>query len=300
MAGKRAVNAHLSPSDEGKSEKEKRGRFRIHPLFLLVGAIYACTGELFVFFLSTLVALEHECAHAFAAARLGYRLNEVVLMPYGAVIDGDMEGISFGGETYVAVCGPLCNALTALFFVALWWLFPVTYPYTDIACYASVWTAAVNLLPAYPLDGGRVLFALIAKRAGEKKARTICRAVTVVTAACLVVSFVVLLRRGEFQFGLLTFSLFVFFGAFGNGSGGKYQKIDFSAKKAMERGVELKTVALLASCPVVKALSFCERGKFLVVEVYDEKEEKIASFDQNELAELFGKGKFGSKIGDFL
>ena len=122
-----------------------------------MGAWYAFTGELFLFLMSCLVALQHECAHAFAAAKLGYKLNRIVLMPFGAVIDGDLRGISLKDEIYVAICGPLCNLVTAAFFVAVWWCYPATYPYTDSACYSSLTVALVNLIPAYPLDGGRIL-----------------------------------------------------------------------------------------------------------------------------------------------
>ena len=59
--------------------------FRMHPLFLIVGIWYAFTGELFLFLLSALVAVQHECAHAFASAKLGYKLNRIILMPFGAV-----------------------------------------------------------------------------------------------------------------------------------------------------------------------------------------------------------------------
>ncbi|MBO7297673.1 MAG: hypothetical protein J6U60_01345, partial [Clostridia bacterium] len=62
-----------------------RPRLTLHPLFIAVGVWYCFTGELFLFLLSCLVALQHECAHAFAAAKLGYKLNKIVLMPYGAV-----------------------------------------------------------------------------------------------------------------------------------------------------------------------------------------------------------------------
>ena len=89
---------------------------RLHPTFIAVGIWYCFTGELFSFFLSCIVALQHECAHAFAAARLGYKLDKVVLMPYGAVIDGDLSGITLKDEITVAVWGPLCNLLTAVFF----------------------------------------------------------------------------------------------------------------------------------------------------------------------------------------
>ena len=138
-------------------ERKKRSSFfRLHPLFLLVGGYYAIKGELFLFLLSALVAIEHELAHAFAASRLGYKLNKIVLLPFGAVIDGDMKG-SFKDEIIVALCGPLCNVLTALFFAAVWWFEPTMYAFTDTAYTSSLSIAFVNLLPAYPLDGGRIL-----------------------------------------------------------------------------------------------------------------------------------------------
>ena len=162
---------------------------RIHPLFLLVGGWYACTGELFFFLLSAIVAMQHECAHAYAAAKLGYRLHTVVLMPFGAVLDGDRLHLSLKDEIYVAICGPICNLCTALFFVALWWFVPTMYAFTDTAFYSSMAIALVNLLPAYPLDGGRVLKCfvtrLFARRsadlaAAENKAVRLCKAVTLV------------------------------------------------------------------------------------------------------------------------
>lgn len=101
-------------SPQGIKRRKTRARrvrkaLKVHPLFLLLGVYYCFIGELPLFLLSALVALQHECAHAFAAAKLGYRLDRVVLMPYGAVIDGDLSGISFKDEIFVAVWGPLCN-----------------------------------------------------------------------------------------------------------------------------------------------------------------------------------------------
>lgn len=149
-----------------RPEKRKKKKFRlpvrrnglkIHPLFLLLGVYYCFIGELPMFLLSALVALQHECAHAFAAAKLGYKLDRVVLMPYGAVIDGDLSGISLKDEFFVAVWGPLCNLFTAAGFAALWWFWPDTYAFTDTACFISLAIGLVNFIPAYPLDGGRVL-----------------------------------------------------------------------------------------------------------------------------------------------
>ena len=146
--------------------RQEGGAFRVHPLFLLAGA-YACFNRSLPLYLgAVLVALEHECAHSLAAAKLGFCLNRVVLMPYGAVITGNLDGISFKDEIRVAAAGPLCNLCTALFFAALWWLFPDTYAYTDTAFYLSLFIGAGNLLPFYPLDGFRIVEAASKRRGG--------------------------------------------------------------------------------------------------------------------------------------
>ena len=148
FATKRQNFCRFSHTEKAEKRIKKR-RLRLHPLFLLVGVWYCFKGELFLFLMSCLVALQHECAHAFAAAKLGYTLNTVVLMPFGAVIDGDLHDISLKDEIIVALCGPLCNLFTAALFAALWWFAPTMYAFTDTArlrssiyCPPIPWTAA--------------------------------------------------------------------------------------------------------------------------------------------------------------
>lgn len=282
-----------------RSRKRRRLRdiFRLHPLFIVVGVWYCFKGELFLFLLSALVALQHECAHAFAAARLGYKLNRIVLMPFGAVIDGDMRGITFKDEITVALWGPLANLLTAGFFVAIWWLEPTMYAFTDTACYSSLSIALVNLLPAYPLDGGRILKCALARAfmkteteedKAERKAQRICRAVTWCFATAFLILFVVACMKGELNFSLLTFGLFLLFGGFGNkNKDAVYDKMDLSCKESFGRGAEIRRVAVLESCPIKDALRFLARGSYLVLEVYDEQERHLFDLPQNELAQLF-------------
>ena len=279
------------------TQSPKKPLFRLHPLFLVAGLWYACTGELFLFLLSALVAVQHECAHAFASASLGYRPNKIVLMPYGAVIDGDLQGISFKDEIFVAVCGPLCNLATAVFFAALWWTVPTTYAFTDVACYSSLAIALVNLLPAYPLDGGRILKCALAesflKRTpetgkAEKRAEKICRAITLFFAALLLTFFALLAAKGKWNFSLLAFTLFLAVGAFGNrDKQAVYGKLDFSCRNALEKGVEIRRVAVLDRCTVKQALRFLGRGSYLLLEVYDKNERHLFDLSQNELSKLF-------------
>lgn len=282
---------------ERVSHKE-RFYFTIHPLFLLFGVFYALTGRFFLFLTYTLTAVMHEFAHAAAAARVGYRLRRIVLMPYGAIIRGDLEGISFKDEIFVALAGPLANAAAALGFIALWWLFPDAYPYTDTAAFASLGIAAVNVLPAYPLDGGRVLFCALAKKKGETFARKLCRAVSLVIGAAFLGLFV----YGcfiEVNFSMLFFASFIIAGAFG-GNGCRYDRIRYDVMRTLARGAEIKRVAVLESCQVKKIIGYMERGRVLELCVYSDGGELLEILDENEIVELLERADLYAPLSECL
>ncbi len=282
----------------GKRARKHPFRLSIHPLFLLTGVWYSFIGRLPMFFLGALIALQHECAHAFAAAKLGYRLDRVVLMPYGAVIDGDLSGISFQDEAFVALCGPLVNLATALFFVALWWLFPITYAYTDVACYSSAFIGLLNFLPSYPLDGGRILMSLLQRgfskkhppRVATKKARRCCLVLSIAFAAALFALFVCLAVQGETNVTLLAFSLFLGVGGVGHAKDkATYRRLDYSFKSAFRRGVTVKHIAVDDKCTVKRALRFLDERSYVAFEIYDGEERLRGVLSQNALAQQFEK-----------
>ena len=77
-------------------------KFSIHPLFFVFGLYFALTGKVFLFLTATLTALLHEFGHALAAEKLGYKMNKITLMPYGAVVNGAIGGLSYKDEVSVA------------------------------------------------------------------------------------------------------------------------------------------------------------------------------------------------------
>lgn len=288
--------------DEHNKRRTKPRRFfiRLHPLFIIVGVIYAFVGDLTLFLLSCLVALQHECAHAFGASKLGYSLNAVVLMPYGAVIDGDIQGISFRDEIYVALCGPVCNLITAFLFGALWWFFPTLYAYTDTAFYASIGIALVNLLPAYPLDGGRILFGVLARsfvkgtvneNQATRKAKRVCLGVSIGIVIALIGLFIATIYQGNVNFSLLLMALFLLFGGKTNTKDAVYTRIDFAGVDIKKKGALLRRVAVWDGCPIKDVIKYIARGEYLVLEVYDETEKHLFDLPQNKLSKWFLQAK---------
>ena len=291
-------------------ENNEKTKIVLHPTFFLAGVFYSLTGDLPFFLMTTLVALEHELAHAFASARLGYKLNSIYLMPYGAVIDGDLTDVSLTDEIQVAIAGPLCNLFTALGFASLWWFYPISYAYTDTACFLSLSVALVNLLPAYPLDGGRILkCALILKLSrgkhkeqgrAERKAERICAVITALLSVLLVLVFFYLAKRGTPNYSVLGFVFFLLVGCFGKKQDARYLKMGYSNLSALSRGVEIKRVAVLESTPLKSVLRYLCQGKYLLLEVYDGNEKKLGEVRQSEFCEIFKTASIYTKIGEIL
>jgi len=265
-------------------------RIAIHPLFFLVGIASAFTGRLLIFVIATVAAVEHECAHAFMARRYGFGLNKIVLMPYGAVVKGDLDGITTAQELCVLAAGPLSNALTALAFAALWWLFPQTYPYTDVAAYVSVSLAVVNLIPAYPLDGGRMLRVLL-KPLGKARARTVCLVVTWAVIAGLVAWFVVSCFHAV-NVSVLAFAVMLAGSAFG---GGSYERMTFSRDKSFLRGIEERRIAISAEKTVGEAMRFLREDKYLVFVLFSDGE-FFGELTEEEFVAALQRGDYGSTL----
>ena len=265
----------------GKREKRERVAVSVHPLFVLLGIYSVAAGEMFPFLAVTVVAVMHECGHAFYAARLGCRLNRLRLLPCGAVVSGDIDGISFADEVRLALAGPAVNAVCAAAFVALWWLFPETYPYTDVACYASASLAAINLLPAYPLDGGRILYCAVARRKGEKFARVLCSVSGKVFGAAFLGLFIASLFFSPNP-SLLFFSLFLVLGGVG-AKDCRYERIRFDFSRELARGAPVRKIALSETASVKRALAFIERGTLAEFDVFSEEGEYLCTLTQAEL-----------------
>jgi Zn-dependent protease/predicted transcriptional regulator len=116
--------------------------------------------------------LAHELAHSLVAIRYGARVRSITLMMLGGVslVEGELAPKK---EAWMAFVGPLASFAIAAVSYGLYRLLPVPIE-VSIALFAFALTnlllAVFNLLPAFPMDGGRVLRGLLATRMGEERA----------------------------------------------------------------------------------------------------------------------------------
>ena len=192
----------------------------VHSLFIILGIYYLAIGKGLVFLMITICAVVHELGHSLVAEKNGYRLDRIILMPFGAVIKGDFEEVRPKEQIKIALAGPLVNFAVGIFFVAVWWIYPETYTFTDVAVGVCLSLAVVNLLPAYPLDGGKVLNALLCLKLKKEKALLISKIVGIVFGISLLFLFFLSCFR-QINVSLLFFSLFILFATIQEKKGGK-------------------------------------------------------------------------------
>lgn len=276
----------------------KKVNVAVHPLFWVLGVYFCFTGKLISFLLLSLAALEHETAHAFAAERFGYTLDKVVLMPFGAVVKGDIAGVTLKEEAFIALFGPAVSGLTACLFACLWWFFPETYPFTDGAFYACLSLCLVNLLPAVPLDGGRVLYCALARFLPKTRAWVACKVVSILFALGMVGLFFVSVWHGQVNVLLLFFALFLLFGVF-SGEKRAYKRLryDLSPSDGSELGVRLLAVG--KAYPLKKCFSLLAERKYTVLLVV-ENGKTVAVLERDALVRWAETGNYTDTVQDFL
>jgi len=165
-------------------------------------------------FLSVLV---HEFSHSFMALRLGSRVRSILLMPLGGVSQMESMPERPRDEFLVTVVGPLTNFLIAGPLLVLHFLQVVPDPgglatYVRWAGWLNVGLGAFNLfLPAFPLDGGRLLRAALASRMGLRQATRTAAAIGRGLAFLLGVFGLLALNAGGIWLILIAF--FIYLGA---------------------------------------------------------------------------------------
>ena len=131
-----------------------------------------------LFFFSVLV---HELCHSLIAKSKGIEVNRISLWIFGGMAEIEKEPDTPAKEFVMAIAGPVASFVLAVIFGIVWFFTRNFAPVGEPAAYLAeinIILGVFNLLPGYPLDGGRVLRSIIWKATGNLKRSTFIASIT--------------------------------------------------------------------------------------------------------------------------
>ncbi len=185
----------------------------VHWTFLLLPAYIAYSGwkdgmvlteilhEVGLVLIVFVCVLLHEFGHSLTALRYGVRTKNIVLLPIGGVASLERMPEEPRKEFWITLAGPMVNLVIALLAFGLIAITGVTESFSDLFLGATEWTNTLmfifgmnvflflfNLVPAYPMDGGRLLRSLLSMRMPRPKATKIAGRIGQVMAVIFVMA----------------------------------------------------------------------------------------------------------------
>ncbi|HEX9318481.1 MAG TPA: site-2 protease family protein [Nitrososphaeraceae archaeon] len=151
----------------------------------------------------------HELAHSIMAIRYGIKVRQIVLFIFGGVSDIEEEPKEFQKEFNIAIVGPLTSFGLAGIFSLFSFIIEniigigtsTALQAIDVVLYygalANIMLGAFNLIPAFPLDGGRILRATLVKRKRDYDAatRSVIRVSIIISYALMGFGFLGIITR---------------------------------------------------------------------------------------------------------
>lgn len=185
--------------------------FRLHPLFVLIMFTSILTGHFLEIITLFGIVFIHELGHVWAAKEAGWSIREIQMLPFGGVLEVDQQGNSSPGqEIFVALAGPFQHLWMILFAFGLEAAGIWSAQWSSYFIQANVIVALFNLIPILPLDGGKVMQALLSLILPYYRTLIICTMCSLVVSGLIIVYTLYSIPQG-IHLNLLVIGLFLFF-----------------------------------------------------------------------------------------
>ena len=256
-------------------------------LFILLCVFVIVSENTSSFLLHMGALLLHEGAHYIMARMLGCRISQIKLLPYGCRMD-IYDIFSPWDELMIALCGPVCSLIC---FMGCRFIHNAA-EFAD----ANMYIALINILPVFPLDGGRALSALLSM-AGIIPSRTLKAVFTFILAGITGVCGCAINNITLVIFGIFLLSEGI--SALREQGRTALTYIKNARCAASGRGIRVHHMAFHKNVSLRTALSYVF-GRYSVLYILDDNMKEIARADSTTIADMAAEHGSNARLCDII
>lgn len=165
-------------------------KIKVNLQIFIFAIIFYLTKQIRIYTILMLFAFIHELGHLIAGVSLGLKVKNINIMPFGVSINfEDYSNKYIIKKIIIAIAGPLINLIIVILGLCNEW--------EEDIIYSNVLIGMFNLIPLYPLDGGRILKYIVQLTSNSKEAEIITYKLsnTLIIILTIISSIVVLLVK---------------------------------------------------------------------------------------------------------
>ncbi len=284
---------------------------RIHLTFLifllwigisdyLVGGLPAAWSAILFIVLIFVCVVAHEFGHILTARGFGVKTPDVTLLPIGGVANMERIPDDPRQELVIAIAGPMVNVAIATILIVVGGFSIAglasagleTAPLVQRLAFVNIALVVFNLVPAFPMDGGRVLRALLSMRLGPQRSTAIAAKLGQAFAFLFVLA-------GLFVNPMLIFvGMFIYVAAVSEQQASAFRGLthDLKVHHGMEKGVRSLAANALLPDAVEALLATAQR----VFPVVDEQNHPVGLLDREDMLHSLKQKDTGIAVSSIM
>lgn len=240
----------------------KIAKININFSFFLLFLWFVISNNFRGFFLFLFSLIIHEFGHFFIAKKLGYELRNCSISAYGISLNYNEKIFHPKDEFLIAIAGPIANFISAGLCICFWWIIPDFYNISHAFVSQSLALGLFNLLPCYPMDGGRAFASIFSEFFLQKKAKKITFLINIVTSIIFFILFIFSCFI-NFNPSLCACGVFMIISALENKKECYYQQINNFTKK-IKNYSRPSCVVVDCNQTIIQLIKHVETNRFTV------------------------------------
>ncbi|GEM_PF-205790 len=267
--------------------------------YIVLLIIIGFKGKIIIAFM---LVVMHECVHFIVAKKLGFKGFDIEILPIGAVLRlQDLDDADPKEDLIISISGPLFNLIFALIAFLLNLKFNNYYLY--LLYMSNLSLGIFNLVPAFPLDGGRIVRDILALKTFYKRANRITVGISYVIGSLMLIYSLVSVFQNKKSISFIIIGVFIIIASYKEKERIVYLIMgDIIKKKSkfMKKGyMENRSISIYHKKTLLEALSIVDKNKYNIFIVLDNDMKATNVIYEGELIEAI-KSYGNISIEDYL